>query len=76
MNKFNKTSVFPILEQYYTKFPFIFIIYSNEKSLGVWRENLSLKRNKKELQNQKMPLPSTLLKILLILIDFGRQVVN
>ena len=34
-NKCNKTSAFPILQQYYTKFLFIFIIYSNENSLTV-----------------------------------------
>ena len=32
INKCNKTSGFLILKQYYTKFPFIFIIYSNKKS--------------------------------------------
>ena len=35
MNKCNETSTFPILKQYYTKLPFIFIIYSNEKSFSV-----------------------------------------
>ena len=35
MNKCNKTSAFPILKQYYTNLSFNFIIYSNEKSLGV-----------------------------------------
>ena len=35
MNKCNKTSAFPILNQYYTKLSFNFIIYSNEKSLSV-----------------------------------------
>ena len=35
MNMCNKTLAFPILKQYYTKFPSIFIIYSNEKSLSV-----------------------------------------
>ena len=36
MNKCNKTSAFPILKQYYNKFSYIFIIYSNEKSLSVF----------------------------------------
>ena len=35
MNKCKKTSAFPILKQYYTKFSFIFIICSNEKSFNV-----------------------------------------
>ena len=35
MNKCNKTSDFPYLKQHYTKFSFIFIIYSDEKSLSV-----------------------------------------
>ena len=35
MSKSNKASAFPILKRYYTKFWFIFIIYSNEKSLSV-----------------------------------------
>ena len=35
INKCNKTPAFPILKQYYTKFSFIFIIYSNKKSLSV-----------------------------------------
>ena len=35
MNKCNKTVAFIILKQYFTKFSFIFIIYSNEKSLSV-----------------------------------------
>ena len=35
MNKCNETSAFLILKQYYTKFQFNFIIYSNEKSLSV-----------------------------------------
>ena len=35
MKKCNKTSAFPILKQYYTKFSYIFIIYSIEKSLNV-----------------------------------------
>ena len=37
MNKCNKTSSFPILKQYYIKFSFIFIIYSNKKSLSVYK---------------------------------------
>ena len=35
MNKCNRTSAFSILKHYDTKFSFIFIIYSNEKSLSV-----------------------------------------
>ena len=35
INKYNKTSAFPILKQYFTRFSFIFIIKSNEKSLSV-----------------------------------------
>ena len=35
MNKGNKTLAFLILKLYYTEFSFIFIIYSNKKSLSV-----------------------------------------
>ena len=34
INKCNKTSALPILKQYYTKFSFFYIIFSNEKSLS------------------------------------------
>ena len=40
MNKCNKTLAFPIFKQYYTKFPPIIMIYSNEKSLSVVAFNI------------------------------------